>query len=88
MEIQKLEFCRFGMAISVGGKNILSAGCKDYEILKNGMEFCIISKRNPAHKTFVGLTNVPEWRIEPDESKSNPSTESKSSKANTKRVSI
>lgn len=83
MEIQKLEFCRFGMAISVGGKNIMSAGQKDYDIFKNGMEFCIISKRNPAHKTFVGLTNVPEWRID-DGSNDAVAPKSKASKTNTK----
>ena len=88
MELQKLEFCRFGMAISVGGKNIMSAQSKDYDILKNGMEFCIISKRNPQHRTFVGLTNVPEWRIELDESNTNPAPKSKVGKTDPKRASI
>jgi hypothetical protein len=88
MEIQKLEFCRFGMAVSVGGKNIMSAGSKDYDILKNGMEFCIISKRNPQHRTFVGLTNVPEWRIEIDESSTDTAQKPKTSKADSKRASL
>lgn len=83
MELEQLEFCKFGIAISVGGKNIMSASCKEYTILKKGMEFCITSKRDAKARTFVALTNVPEWRLLDD---GEPATvvqaKPKSSKAN------
>lgn len=70
----KLEFLKFGNAVSIDGKNMLSANSQEYDIEKEGFEFSVTSKRNPKATTWVGFTNVSEWRV----LKSEPKAKTKS----------
>lgn len=61
----KVEFVKFGNAVSVNGTNMHSANSKDFNIERESdFVFTVASKRAPDVVTKVALTNVSEWREE------------------------
>lgn len=61
----KVEFIKFGNAVSVNGTNMNSANSKDFFIERESeFVFAVASKRAPNVVTKIALTNVSEWREE------------------------
>ena len=65
--MKKLEFVKFACAITVDGKAITSAQSKDYDLVKEGPEFCIKALYRGKKETYTAITNVSEWRYLDDE---------------------
>ena len=59
----RIEFIKFGNAVSVDGTNLASASNQHYEITQvSDFVFEIKSRRLPKFVTKVSVTNVSEWR--------------------------
>jgi len=61
----KIEFMKFGNAVSINGTNMNSVHNKEFHIERESdFVFAIASKKAPEVVTKVALTNVSEWREE------------------------